>query len=167
MATSERSNPVERLALEILDILLAVHYLRSQSYGDDPLANLRETKVMALLFNDVVLRLGKFRDDDNRTWSFRKAAKYLGKRVQSAPRAVAAKPLIAKFIERTKRLDDWRNLAIAHLPKRGASHLEPVTDLLIIVSLAVKIVDTLAGEENRYCVGTVDLRSGLPVIEDV
>lgn len=161
MQIQETSNPIYRLGVEILEILLALHFLKTQKYSDSTLENHRETKITALLVNDIVIRLGKFRDDDNRTWNFREVAKYLGKRVESASRSAVAKPFIDTFIQRTKHLAEIRNLAVAHLPKRGSNHLKPLTELRELIGLAVEIVDVLAGEECSYIIETIDLRAAI------
>jgi len=110
MQIQETSNPIHRLGFETFEILLALHFLRTQNYGDSILENHREVKIASLLVNDIIVRLDKFRDDDNRNWSFREVAKYLGKRAESASRSDEAKPFIDIFIQRTKHLAEIRNL---------------------------------------------------------
>lgn len=150
---------VQRLGTEILEILYSAYLLRHQAFNSgNTLSNMRETKVTSLLVNDVIVRLGKFRDDDNRDWSFRQAAKALKKKSSMASRAALAEPLIEKFIEKSKRLEDYRNLVVAHLPKRGTGHLKPLTDLFDLVLLAVQVVDALSGEINVYRIEHIDLR---------
>ena len=162
MSTSREIDSVQRLGTELLEVLLAVHLLRNPAAdGEDYLSNVRNTKMIALLVNDIVVRLGKFREEDNRNWSFREAAKALRKKTSSAGRAAAAEQPIQEFVQGSKKLEDYRNVAIAHLAKRGASHLKPLTELYQLVALAVNVVDILSGEKNEYRVGEVDLRSGI------
>ena len=159
MADSPEIRPVDRLSIELLEILLSVHLLKHPAAdGNDYFSQTRNLKVVALLVNDIIVRLGKFREDDNRNWSFREVSKALEKRASTASRAVAAGPAIKEFLQNSKRLEDYRNFTVAHLPKRGAAHLKPLTELYQLVTLAVKVVDILAGEKNQYKVGEVNLR---------
>ncbi len=167
MPTTLKTRSIDRLGIELLEIMLSVYLLRNPAaVGEDYLSQMRSTKVVALLVNDIIVRLGKFREDDNRNWGFREVAKLLGKRTSTASHAVAAAPAIDEFMQGSKRLEDYRNLAVAHLPKRGAAHLHPLTELYRLVALAVRIVDTLAGEKNAYRFGEVDLRKEVMGDED-
>ena len=159
MAHSADVQPINRLGVELLDILLSCYLLRfPPEPSTDSLAQLRELKVISLLSNDVILRLGKFRDDDNRSWSFTQAAKALRKKSSTSRLAAAAEPIIEEFLQCTKRLEDYRNLSVAHIAKRGAGHLQPLTDLYRIVGIAVRVVDELSGGKQLYTAFEINLR---------
>jgi len=150
-----------RLALEALEVLVSAYYLAELGRSppaDDADTNLRNIKFLQLLLNDIVMRLGKFRDDDNRSWSFREVAKYLSKKKAYAARAAAATQAIATYAQKTKKIEDFRNRSIAHLTKQGPAGVSLPLDVMEAIRLAVAIVDTLAGERNRYILGTVSLR---------
>ena len=167
MAASPEIRPVDRLGIELLEILLSVHLLKQTAAdGDDFFSQARNLKVVTLLVNDIIVRLGKFREDDNRNWSFREVSKALAKSTVTDSRAVAVGPAIKEFLQNSKWLKDYRNLAVAHLPKRGAANLKPLTELYQLVTLAVKVVDILAGEKNQYKVGEVNLREVAASSED-
>jgi hypothetical protein len=153
--------PVHRLGVEALEILVSAHYFAEVARtppSDDADVNLRNIKFVQLLLNDIVLRLVKYRDDDNRNWSFREVAKYLSKRKAYAARATEASAAIAKFVQRTKRLEDFRNRAIAHLTKQGPVGVSLPPDVTDAIRLALDIVDTLSGERNQYTLGAISLR---------
>ncbi len=155
------ADPAVRLAAEMLELLVAAHYLSelgTMPLGEDVSANLRNVKLCQLLINDVVMRLCKFRDDDNRNWGFREVEKYMLKRSQLIDRATQAREPIKRFLASTRNLEAYRSQAIAHLAKQGASGIKFSTDLRNAVGLAVAVVDALSGKTLQYSLLTVDLR---------
>lgn len=161
MSLTLELDPLERLGIELLQILMSSYYLRdtlADLQTGDGHSNFRNLKILALLHNDIIVRLGKFREDDNRNWSFRQVAKYVGMTTTTADRAADATPLIKEFVQTSDLLKDYRNHAVAHLTKRGTSHLAPLTEINRLVALAIRVVDVLSGERNEYRVGEVDLR---------
>jgi hypothetical protein len=129
-----------------------------EKYFQTPQDASRNLHFLGLLWNDLILRLGKLREDDNRNWSFREVAKHLAKRNAFAIRAEVAGPVIAKYIDATKTLEIHRNRAVAHLTKQGLSDLRPISEVTELVRQAVEIADLLHGEVNSYMIDGVDLR---------
>lgn len=167
MPSTREIPPVGRLGLELLEVLFSVHLLRNPApEADDYLSQMRNKKIVALLVNDIIIRIGKFREKSNRNLGFLKVAKLLGK-TSAAGHAAAAASAIEEFMNSSIRLGNYRNLAVAHLSKHGTAELDPLVELYHLVGLAIRIVDILDGEKNEYRVGPVDLRKEVIDDEDV
>ena len=148
-----------RLGSEILDILFSCYLLRSLSpSSDDPLENLKTTKFVHLVTNELTLRLCKFRDKDSRNLSFEQVFKTLKKKHIAVDQLNILEKQIKKYRQLTISLEAHRDAHVAHLAKRGTGHLKAPLEVLDAVRLAVEIVDIILGTRNEYRVLDVDLR---------
>ncbi len=162
MKTRHKTVPVEqRLGLEMLAILWSYYLLRKlplKIQSDDALENLEKLKFTELLISDLILRLCKLREDNTNSISFVQVLKALRKRVATKDRVVSMETEIKRFTTLTRTLMERRNSYIAHLAKQGHSHLKPMNEMSEVIGLALKITDTLCGENNSYKILNIDLR---------
>ena len=148
-----------RLGSEILDILFCCYLLQSLSpSSDDSLENLKTTKFVHLVTNELTLRLCKFRDKDSRNLSFEQVFKTLKKKHTVLDQLNSLEKQIKKYRQLTISLEAHRDTHVAHLAKRGTGHLKAPLEIFDAVRLAVEIVDIISGTCNEYRLLDVDLR---------
>jgi len=148
----------EHFGLEINDLLTSFYYLKHQKPElSDSSSNMETTWFIHLLYNDIIIRLCKFRDKDNRSWSFNQAHKKLRKRSTSNISANDLADKIQSYRKATVNIDNHRNIYIAHRSKRDREHLKP-PDLLSLIRMAVGIVDDLSEPRPSYRLLDIDLR---------
>src|SRR5205814_9173040 len=97
---------------------------------DTTYENMRELKFVQLLINDLILGLCKLRDDNSNSFCFPQVLKMLRKRAASKDLVVNLEPEIKRYNLITHNLEIHRNTYIAHLAKRGTSHLKPPSGIL-------------------------------------
>jgi hypothetical protein len=155
------SVPVERrLCVEVLEILWSYYLLKQQTCDSDiSFENMKAMKFVQLLGNDIILGLCKFRDKDSRSLSFDQVFKELRKRAASKGYVKDIETKMAEYRRLTLNLQSHRDTYIAHLSKRDHAHLNPPTEMLATIRMAVQITDALVGSRNSYKVLDVDLRA--------
>jgi hypothetical protein len=153
-----------RLCVEVLEILLSFYFLQrlpDEAESDDLHENMKRLRFAQLLINDVILRLCKLREDNPNSICFPQVLKTLRKRAACKERAELLQPEVKRYNILTQNLETHRNSYIAHLSKRGTSHLKPLTEMFEAVTLAVQITDALSDEQNSYKFLDVDIREAV------
>lgn len=147
---------LRRISNEILELLISYYFFRQQSdslVAQNPggLEALEMLVCIQALTNDIILRLCKLDDDDNRNWSFREVFKKDRKKRVST--------LVDKEVEKDLKryrsiINDMkihhRNVSIVHLAKSRPLQFKPAFQMKDAIRLAVKICDALYGEKVSY-----------------
>jgi len=147
---------LDRISNEILELLVSHYFFRQQSgrlVAQDPggLEALEMLVCIQTLTNDIILRLCKLDDDDNRNWSFREVLKKLRKRRVSTLVYKEAEKDLKRYRSIINDMKTHhRNVSIAHLAKSRPPQFKPAFKMKDAIRLAVKICDALHGEKVSY-----------------
>src|SRR5215510_792011 len=93
-------SPVNFLGIEMSEILWSYYLWQNSASGlssENTLQNLKILKIDALFFDDIILRLCKFRDSDSRSLSFEQVAKELRKHSATKDRIEGFEPLMKEY----------------------------------------------------------------------
>lgn len=158
MRRLDKLGGLDRISSEILDLLVSYYFFRKQSdrlVAQNPggLEALEMLVSIQTLTNDIILRLCKLDDDDNRNWSFREVLKKLRKQRVST----VIEKEVEKDLKRYRLLINnlkihHRNVSITHLAKTPPQPFKPTFQMKDAILLAVKIHDTLHGEKVTYTI---------------
>jgi hypothetical protein len=146
---------VDRLASEMLEVLWSYYLLSTNTLGsEDPVEAMRSLKIMALLSDDLLLRLAKLGETRRDTWNFAQVVKQFPNLTQRS----ALQRRVAEYQHLIVGIAGHRNRRIAHTSKASPATLEPTAEMLQAIHLAVDLVDEITGIRNTYEVAGLDLR---------
>jgi hypothetical protein len=146
---------VDRLAIEMLEVLWSYYLLSTNQLGSqDPVEGMRRIKIMVLLSDDLLLRLARLGESKRDTWNLTQVIKEL----PNLARRSALQRGVSEYQRLTGQITSHRNRRIAHISKASPASLQPPTEMLQAISLAVDLVDENTGVRNTYEVAGLDLR---------
>lgn len=154
-------SPESGLGLEILEILYSKNILDSLSTEyEDIYENLKISKFIQLLFDDIILRLCKISDIRNGTRSAPMIIKKFKKIHTNQPiKLQKMQKAMNKLNEYTSKLKLRRDNRIAHIGDRSKQEVwGPIPDLNEAICAAVNLVDILNGERLQYKIADKDIR---------
>ena len=161
MRTHDQLGPMVWINTEILEILVSLYFMKRTmpEANNTTIENLRAIHILGLLHKDIIIRLCKLDEDDNRSWSFRQAYKKLRKRKDANLEKPEVEGLLQRFRDLVRPLREHRDRYIAHLSTRDRADLLGGVQLPPAVRLAIELGDLLAGEVNSYKIEDFDLRA--------